>query len=204
MLRWIDAALEDLSGKSVLEIGSATPRDANYIRSHGMKVQTSDATSSLVEYLRTKGENALHLNILTDPLPEGYDLIFANAVAPHFTKKDILNFFDKLNRTLPVNARVAFNLKMGDSEEWINEKLHTRRFIHYWQPSDIETILKRYDFNVIFFETNASGDFPNHHWINIVLEKKQTSKGLSGLWKEDIQTLPYLRPLLDLARSVKR
>ncbi len=172
MLNWIDTALSELRGKKVLEIGSATPRDASYMRSKGYTVQTSDASEGFVASLRSQGEPAILLNALTDTLPEGYDLIFANAVAPHFTPSDLNKFLEKSLTALPSGGRLAFNLKIGSGDDWINEKLTEKRFIHYWQPEDIHKALTDLACSVIFFDANASGDFPNHHWANIVIEKQ--------------------------------
>lgn len=172
MLEWIDTALTDLPGHKVLEIGSATSRDATYIRSKGFSVTTSDATSEFVRLLREKGEDTLLLNALTDPLPEGYSLIFANAVAPHFTTPDLLKFLTKANGALQPGSRLAFNLKTGSGEDWVNEKRMEKRYIHYWQPDDIKQLLSEQNFKIIFFDSDATGDLPTHHWINIVVEKQ--------------------------------
>lgn len=171
MLNWIDAALDNVQGDEVLEVGSATPRDARYIRSKGFIVQTSDASIQFVHSLRHNGEKAILFNALTDQVPGKYDLIIANAVAPHFTRENLIHFLDKMSASLTTGGRLAFNLKRGDGEAWINEKLLKKRFVQYWHPDDIRVLLENYSFKTIFFDTNAAGDSPNHHWINIVLEK---------------------------------
>jgi hypothetical protein len=203
MLVWIDAAVKGLKGNNVLEIGSATSRDAKYMRNKGFVVQTSDATKKFVNYLRQGGDNALQLNILTDPIPKGYDLIFANAVAPHFTPKDLAIFLDKTYKAIPLGGRVAFNLKIGKSESWIHEKFAAKRFIHHWEPTDVEALLTNYNFKIIFFDINPVGDLPTHHWINIVVEKRKKAEGLDRKWNEKKRISHYLRPLLDLVRSAK-
>lgn len=171
MLNWINTALEGLTSRTVLEVGSATPRDARYMRNKGFVVQTSDASKQFVKSLQDSGENAILFNVLTDPVPGKYDLVIANAVAPHFTKSDLERFLNKINASLSSGGRLAFNLKGGDGEAWVNEKLLKKRFIQYWHPEDVKALLANYDFKIIFFETNAAGDLPNHHWINIVVEK---------------------------------
>lgn len=172
MLNWINAALDGLKGTKVLEIGSATLRDASYIRKRGFDVQMSDASQKLVDFLKEKGETPLLLNILKDPLPKGFDLIFANAVAPHFTPADLTRFLNKITQSATPKSRLAFNLKTGTGDAWINEKFDNKRYVHYWQPVELEKLLSNYDLNVIFFDTNVIGDRPNHRWINIVVEKQ--------------------------------
>lgn len=172
MINWIDAAISGLQNKTVLEIGSATLRDATYIRSRGLKVQTSDASRGFVASLRAQGEDALQLNVLEDTIPAGYGLLFANAVAPHFTEADMVRFLDKIDKYLSTpGQRLAFNVKIGMGESWINEKLDHKRYTLYWQPEDIQRLLSQYDFKIIFFDTHALGDLPNHHWTNIVIER---------------------------------
>lgn len=172
MLDWIEASLKDLNQDTiVLEIGSGTPRDANYIRGRGFKVQTSDASKKFVEQLRAADDNAILFNALNDPVPGKYGLIFANAVAPHFTRDDMDTFITKMYSSLDPGERLAFNLKIGYGEGWINEKLTAKRFTHYWQPDEIKQLLAGYGFKLIFFDSDANGDLPSHHWINIVVQK---------------------------------
>lgn len=172
MLDWINAALENLEGVNVFEIGSATPRDATYMRSKGFTVQTSDVSERFVQALNQSGEKAILFDALEDDLPSGYSLVFANAVAPHFTPEDLKLFLAKMSSTLSEGQRLAFNLKIGDGESWINEKLINKRFIHYWQPEDIKQLLADYaDLKVIFFDADVKGDLPNHLWVNMVLQK---------------------------------
>lgn len=176
MLSWIASALNGLAKDCVvLEIGSATPRDASYIRSKGYRVQTSDATISFVEYLNKNGENAILFNALEDPIPDGYTLFFANAVVPHFTSEDTTNFLQKMFASLPEGGRVAFNVKIGQGDDWINEKLSHKRYIHYWQPDEIKNVILNTGFKIRFFDENIAGDLPNHRWVNIVIEKPATS-----------------------------
>jgi len=172
MLRWIDAALNAIpSNGRILEVGSATPRDANYIRSKGYEVQCSDAPEEFVIRLKQQGEDAIQLNILTDEIQGHYDMIFANAVAPHFTVDDVNLFLDKIHTHLPKDGLLVFNVKQGDSEEWVNEKFDSKRYIHYWMPKDIKEVTVAHGFKILFIETDVVGDLPNHRWTNIVAQK---------------------------------
>ena len=166
--RWIDFSLDTLPKNSrILEIGSATPRDALYMRSKGYQVVCSDAPEGFVQLLKEKGENALKLNILTDSIPKGYDMIFANAVFPHMTEIEMKYIINKVHHILEPKAIFAFSVKQGEGETWITEKFSDKRFIKYWQPEAITKLLKKNGFEILFIDTNINGDLPTHKWINI-------------------------------------
>jgi len=168
---WIDAALSRLAPQSsVLEVGSATPRDARYIRSHGFTVQCSDATPHFVEYLKAQGEPAFILNLLTDPLPPGYDMIFANAVIQHFTREDLPAIFQKIHTALGDRALFAFSTKTGSGETWVTEKFEDERYICFWQPDELEALTRQTGFEIVYAET-ALGDCSDYDWRMIVAQK---------------------------------
>ena len=172
MLQWIRVALENVSTRTpILEIGSASPRDANFMRAAGYIVQCSDAAQSFVELMRSNGDDALLLNVLTDPIPEEYGMIFANAVAPHFTAPELDIFLEKSLNSLPNSGVLAFNLKIGEGNEWVQEKMMRKRFMQYWSPEEIRAKIAQLPCDILFFDVGALGDHPNHAWINIVIKK---------------------------------
>lgn len=170
--KWIDVSLLFVrpSGK-VLEIGSATPRDASYIQSKGMDVTCSDATPSFVKYLRECGMNAILLNILKDPIPGQYDMIFANAVVPHFTREQFESILKKVYDTLPSGGIFAFSAKQGYGEEWVHEKIGGTRFIHYWQPPELEEVVRDAGFTIVYLNTDIPGDLSTHTLIHLTAQK---------------------------------
>jgi hypothetical protein len=172
--RWIDFSLSVLPKKPgrILEIGSATPRDAKYMRSLGHQVDCSDAIEGFLEFLQKNGEKPLKLNILADPIPSDYNMIFANAVFPHMTETEMKYIIKKVYNSLSSKAIFAFSLKQGDGEGWITEKFSDKRFVKYWQPEQITHLLEKNDFKLLFLDTNIIGDLPNHRWINIVAQKQ--------------------------------
>lgn len=172
MLSWIDATLEHTpkSGK-ILEIGSATPRDATYMRSKGYFVQCSDASVGFISHLKTQGENALKLNILTDPVNTNYNLIFANGVIPHFSRQEFEYILKRFFQSLHPGTVFSFNTKEGEGEAWVNEKAIYKRYICYWQPEELLHLLEKVGFTITYFKTNAPGDLPNHKWIHVIAKK---------------------------------
>lgn len=172
MLNWIDNALSFLpKNSSVLEIGSATPRDAQYIRSKGHRVQCSDAALAFVEYLRKKGEDAQLINLLEDPIDSSYDMIFANSVVSHFTKVDFKFALKKIQKTLRPGKIFAFTIRQGEGSRWVVEKIHGKRFVSYWQIDELKSIIEECGMNILYLQDSLPGDLPSHEWIGIVAQK---------------------------------
>lgn len=171
MQEWIDQALASIQKQDkILEIGSATLRDANYMRARGYDVTCSDAAINFVKMLHRQGEQALYLNVLDSEIPQGYGMVYANGVFPHFTPKETALVLRNIHHALPENGILAFSIKYGTGEEWIKEKFDDGRFTHYWKMEEIFDILQDSGFAVIF-ENNNTGSFPSHRWLNIVCKK---------------------------------
>jgi len=117
------------------------------------------------------GWDAKLFNILKDNTPQGYKMIFANAVVPHFTPKQFELVLDKIWKALPVDGVFAFSVKQGVGDEWITEKFKAKRFIHYWNPKDLERCIEKFDYKIVFWEEGVPGDLPSHTWLNLTLQK---------------------------------
>ncbi len=108
---WINDFLKLLpTNPSIVEIGSAFGRDAQYIESCGFSVERTDATLGFVTFLNNKGYPAYSFNILKDHFSSSYDLIFANAVFLHFTPEELEGVLKKVHASLNVNGILAFTI----------------------------------------------------------------------------------------------
>ena len=140
---WIDKNLSNLDKSAkILEIGSGSGKDADYIESRGYTIQLTDASQGFVDYLRAKGKTARLLNAITDDLGLGYDMVFADAVFVHFTQSETDLVIKKIYKSLNQSGRLAFSLKAGSDEETTNRKINETRYFRYWQPADIKEVLK--------------------------------------------------------------
>lgn len=158
---WIDKALTYLPlGSKILELGSGTGRDADYIQSRGHQVQTSDATPGFVRFLQNKGySNALLLNALTDDLGGSYDMIFANAVLLHFNPDQLQEILAKIHAGLKHNGILAFSVKLGQGSGWSEEKLGAPRYYYYWQQESLATLLKQTGFKNVDMTVRSDNIF---------------------------------------------
>lgn len=147
---WLDRVLYYIAiDASILEIGSAFGRDADYIELKGYSVQRSDATQSFLDYLHEQGCEACKLNILTDPLVDHYDVIFANAVLLHFTPTEFNHILEKIYQALHPQGIFAFSVKRGYGYGWSDKKLSDARYFCYWQVPELSNVLINNNFKIV-------------------------------------------------------
>lgn len=166
---WLDYTLNKIQKeKPILEIGSGFGRDALYAQAKGYRVDCSEATRGFVSILRSKNIPTFQLNVLTQPIPLGYEAILANAVFLHFTRKELESVLIKCQMALPAQGILAFTLKKGFGEEWSNKKLGAPRYFCYWQSKQIKDLLQGTGFQILHLEEETMQDAT---WINIVAQK---------------------------------
>jgi len=173
LLRWLNSSLEMISkNDKILEVGSGFGRDANYIHSKGYDITCSDGSKAFVNFLNKNGWDAKQLNILKNNIPNGYKMILANAVIPHFTQKQFELILTKILAALPEGGLFAFSVKQGQGEDWITEKFSAKRFIHYWDLQSLKEYIERANCKIVFWEEGIPGDLPSHTWTNLTLMKQ--------------------------------
>lgn len=138
-LRFLEGVLASVpAGAGVLEIGSGTGRDAGWLEAHGVRVSRTDGCEAFVEAMREQGLTAEILNVLTDPVPEGFDLVYASAVLLHLEASDLPRVLSKLAVAAPL---IAFTLKVGEGSEWSTAKTGLPRFFQYWSEARLRAVL---------------------------------------------------------------
>lgn len=166
---WIDSMIQTLDSEAkILEIGSAFGRDADYIEMQGFSVERTDATLGFVKHLESQGYNARALNILTDEIDSGYNLIFADAVFLHFTDDELLLALKKVHNALNPMGTLGLTLKCGVGEEWSSNKLGEPRYFHYWDIDSISQKLNEAGFSASDAEIIKTED---SKWLHIVISR---------------------------------
>lgn len=167
---WLDKSLTGLPlDAHILEFGSAFGRDAVYLQDKGYTVECTDATPSFVELLQQKGFNARQLNAITDDLPQGLDLVLANAVLLHFTREETAQVLRKVHTSLSDGGRFAFTLKEGDGDTWSDAKLGVPRFFCYWTEEQISQYLADAGFNNV--DVTGDAETKNATWLQVIASK---------------------------------
>ena len=103
--RYIAGALRRMmkhvpAGGLVLEVGSGTGRDADFIESLGGKVRRTDATQAFLDLQAERGKYGERLNLLTDTLGGPYDAILAICVLIHVERAATDRVLRKIRRAL--------------------------------------------------------------------------------------------------------
>lgn len=170
--KWMGRAVSGLEADAlILEIGSGTGRDANYLESLGYRVQRTDASQGFVQYLQAQGKQAELLNVLTDELPADCDLIHANAVFLHFTKPEFTTAAKKVFAALKAGGHFSLSLKRGDGQETTSSKLNAPRYFRYWQPAEAEAELERAGFSGVVIDASDDWRPEKPEWLFMTAEK---------------------------------
>ncbi len=143
LLEWMDRLAERLGeGARVLEIGSATGRDAEHLERRGLRVRRTDATEAFVSELRSRGLDAERLNVLTDDLRGPWDCIYANAVFLHLSPEQLERVLARTAAAVSPGGVLAFTVKEGDGAAWSSHKLGRPRHFTYWREGPLRELIR--------------------------------------------------------------
>ncbi|MEX3008514.1 class I SAM-dependent methyltransferase [Hoeflea sp. TYP-13] len=132
----------------ILEIGTATGRDADYIESRGYSVMRTDIVDAFVEFQRSKGSYACKFDALTGDLAKTFDLVLASAVFHHFNNRQFDQALENTHKHLKCGGYFALAVKHGKGEEYSEEKMESPRYFRYWRADELEDRLMGHGFEV--------------------------------------------------------
>jgi len=105
------------SGGTVLEVGSGTGRDADFIESLGMFVRRTDATQAFLDLMAERGKKADLLNVMTDELDGGpYDGVLAMGVLIHVDREQVDPVLRKIHAALKPGGAFLVAMRKGEGE----------------------------------------------------------------------------------------
>jgi SAM-dependent methyltransferase len=105
------------SGDTVLEIGSGTGRDADYLESLGLSVDRTDAAESFLEIQAEHGRTARRLDVTADELGGPYDGVLALCVLMHVDRANIDGVLAKIAASLRPGGGFLVSVRAGEGEE---------------------------------------------------------------------------------------
>ncbi|WP_208511478.1 class I SAM-dependent methyltransferase [Variovorax paradoxus] len=104
------------AGGSVLEVGSGTGRDADFVESLGVIVRRTDATQAFLDLQAERGRQGALLNVVTDPLGGPHDAILAMAVLIHVDRAQIAPVLRKVFDALAPGGVFLAGMRIGEGE----------------------------------------------------------------------------------------
>lgn len=167
--KWIDDFLERVRGsKAVLEIGTASGRDADYFSANGLDVLRTDAAEKFVEYQKSLGHAVEKINILDDALLcDTYEGVFANGVLLHTNESGCAYAIRAINNSLKKGGFIALSFKNGVGEKNESEKIGGARYFKFWEQDGVKSLLNKSGFEVIDVSESEDGK-----WLYFIAQKK--------------------------------
>ena len=104
------------AGGSVLEIGSGSGQDADFIESLGAAVRRTDATQAFLDLQAERGKQGELLNVVTDALGGPYSAILAMAVLIHVDRAQLAPVLRKVFDALEPGGVFLAGMRIGEGE----------------------------------------------------------------------------------------
>jgi len=166
---WLDTALAMLPKDStILEVGAGFGRRTEYLKSLHFHATPTDAIDEFVDAMKERGHtNAYKLDLLTDKIPAGQDMILADAVLLHFNDQQAKTILAHFREALKSGGILAASIKRGTGEERVTDKLGLPRFFHYWSPDDFKQLLAESGFTIVYESLDSTGR-NNSAWFSII------------------------------------
>ncbi len=159
-------------GGSVLEIGSATGRDAAALEARGLKVRRTDATPAFVDRLLADGVAADILNVITDDLGGPWDAVYASAVFLHLNVSELTDVLAKAAAAVTPAGLLAFTLKEGDGSRWTTVKLDQPRRFTYWREAPLRSLIDTTPWEIVSID-RVEGD--SEDWLHCLCRKARAA-----------------------------
>lgn len=169
----------------ILEIGSGSGENAEYLMSLNYRVMASDVSEQFREIISKKNLKCRKLNILTDEIDSLFDGVLAWRVFVHFTPEDLEVAAKKIFDALRLGGRFVCNIINKEAHEVDSEwrdfdneyRLGEERFFQYYSKEQAEKIFTDAGFEIVEF--SYAGE--DNKWMLFVLEKP------TGVRKEVIE-----------------
>ena len=96
---------------TILELGTGTGSDADYMEAHGYQVTRSDYADAFLDYNRSRGKEILKIDALHIPHDKTYDMVYANAVLLHFSADELTKIIGDIYKMLPSGGVLSCSFK---------------------------------------------------------------------------------------------
>lgn len=169
---WMDAFANRLpEGGTILELGSATGRDARYFSEKGFKVTCTDIIPQALQELTEEGFDTAEFDFNDEPKEEwthAFDGLFANAVLLHAPQEVFERALANIAKVLKKGGIAAFSLKHGEGEGMSEEKMDAPRYFNYHTEEEMRELLSKLPFEIV---TIALAD--ESKWLHVIIKNRE-------------------------------
>ncbi len=165
---WIDSFVDALpQGARILELGSASGRDARYVRSKGIDVLCTDVIPEALEALEHDGFKTARYDF-RDPFPKewlgAFDGLFANAVLLHAPEDIFQRILKDMRSVVKKNGIIGFSLLNGTNEEVTTRRISAPRYFNYHTLEELEKMLPTFGYEILWLRHAE-----NMKWIQVII-----------------------------------
>lgn len=168
---WMDHYLSFIPNNGrILEIGSASGRDARYFASKGYSILCTDIVREALNNLAEEGFETEEYDFRNPPNPEwinAFDGYFANAVLLHAQPEDFLKALQNIALILKKQGIAAISLKNGSGELITSEKMNAPRYFRLHNEDELREIFQKLPLEIIDLRY-----LEERKWIYIFVKKR--------------------------------
>ena len=149
---------------TVLEVGSGTGHEADYLESLGLSVRRTDATRAFIEIQAERGRTAHLLNVITDDLGGPYDAVMGLCVLIHVHRDQLADVVAKIHDALMPAGSVLISMREGTGTE-----ISGPWFTELWRDEPLRHVLEGAGLRVTWNSFHVDGD--GDRWLTYLASR---------------------------------
>jgi ubiquinone/menaquinone biosynthesis C-methylase UbiE len=143
----------------ILDIGCGTGRDMAWFEARGASMTGIDVSAEMLARAgkRTRGTLAQMDMRKLDFADASYDAVWVIASLLHIPKAEAPTVVSEFRKVVKDRGVVAVGVRRGTGERWV-QRLDGQRFFAYYQPHELESLLRLAGLNTESIETSPGRD----------------------------------------------
>lgn len=163
-------------GGAILDVGCAGGRDSRAFVDRGFTVIGVDLVNTFLDAARERVPEATFFKQDVRALTfddASFDGIWAQAVLMHLKRDELPRVLATFHRLLKPGGMLHVRVKEGEGEQWVTDKLSPsyKRFFSFFQPSEIERMVKIANLAITRSETLPDPIRPDLSWVWVLAKK---------------------------------
>ncbi|MEN9649821.1 MAG: hypothetical protein RL094_788 [Candidatus Parcubacteria bacterium] len=144
----------ELSGTSILDIGSGPGRDGLLLQAAGKDVTCIDASEEMIKLSSSRGLKSIQADFNSLPIEDSsVDAVWCYTTLLHTSKKAIDTPLSEIARVLQPSGIFAVGLIEGTTEEYKKSSgVQLLRLFSFYQKEEFIQIAQQHGFELVYFE----------------------------------------------------